>query len=108
MFDDDDGGPFVQEALEHLEQGLDVQGMEADGWFIKDKDRISLAFSQFTGQFQPLCLSAGKAGSVFAQSQVAQTRSWSAWSRLDTRGRSRQASRAWDTLQFISSVSEQA
>ena len=72
MFDDNDRSSLIQEALEHLEQGLDVQRMEADGGFIKDKDGISLAFSQFTGQFQPLGLPAGKAGGVFAQAQVAQ------------------------------------
>ena len=73
MFDDDDRSSLIQETLENLEQGLDVQGMETDGGFIKDKDRISLAFSQFTGQLQTLGLPAGKSGSGFSQGQVAQS-----------------------------------
>ena len=59
VLDDEDRGPVLDQGLEHPHQRPHVQGVEADGGFVKDKDRVPLAPAHFTGQLQPLGLSAG-------------------------------------------------
>ncbi len=70
MFDNNDSSAVIDQAPEHMQQRLYIQRVQTDGRFIKYKYRIRLPSAHFSGQLQPLCFPAGKAGSFFSQSQA--------------------------------------
>ena len=72
MFNDDDGGAVFDEGLKNTEQVLDIKRVEADGRFIKYKNRIRLGFAHFAGTFEALGFAAGKSGRFFAESELAE------------------------------------
>lgn len=72
MFNDDDGGAVFDEGLKNTEQVLDIKRVEADGRFIKYKNRIRLGFAHFAGKFEALGFATGKSGRFFAEGEVAE------------------------------------
>ena len=65
---------MIQERLKDTQQNPHIQRMQADGGFVKDKNRIGLCFSNFAGKLQSLCLAAGQSGRFFAKCQVAEAK----------------------------------
>ena len=73
MLDDNDRCAVVQQGLEHPQQYLHVQRVEADAGLIENEHRVGLGAADLAGQLEALGLAAGEAGRLFAQRQVAQT-----------------------------------
>ncbi len=63
---------MVDEALEHLQQDLNVQRVQADARFIEDKQRPALRLAHVAGQAQALGLAAGQRRGALAEVQVTQ------------------------------------
>ena len=63
---------MLEQRLKHVKQRLHIQGVQADGRLVKDKNRVLLAASHFTGQFQPLGLASRQAGGGLPQSEIPQ------------------------------------
>ena len=59
MLDDHDARSIVHERAEDVKQRADIQRMQADRRFVKDKQCIRLSAAHLAGQLQPLCLTAG-------------------------------------------------
>ena len=66
MFDDHNGCTVFHKGLEYLKKRLYIQRMKTDGRLIKDKQRVILQLAHFTGQFQTLGLTTGKAWGFFS------------------------------------------
>ena len=62
MFNNNNGRSVIQKRLKDTQQNLHIQRMQADGGFVKDKNRIGLCFANFAGKLQPLRLAAGQSG----------------------------------------------
>ena len=73
VFDDNDRCAVVQQGLEHPQQHLHVQRVEADAGLIENEHRVGLGAADLAGQLEALGLAAGEAGRLFAQRQVSQT-----------------------------------
>ena len=73
VFDDDDSGSVGDELAEDAEERLDVQGVESDGGFVEDEERVVLGASHFAGELESLRLSAGEARRGFSEGEVSQT-----------------------------------
>ena len=73
MLDHDDRVPRVGQAMEHVQQLLNVGKVQAGGRLVQDVDRVAGGDAgQFLGQFHPLRLAAGECGRALAQFDVAQ------------------------------------
>ena len=71
MLNDHHGGTVPDQLLEHTQQGLYIQRMQADGWFIEHEHTVCLPLAHLAGKLQPLGFAAGKAGCLLAKGQVA-------------------------------------
>ncbi len=73
MFDHNDSIAQIHQALEHVEQPLDVFEVQPGGRLIQDVERAAgLALAQFARQLDALRFAAGKRGGRLAQVNVAQ------------------------------------
>lgn len=72
VLDDDEGGAAVEERLEDVEQGADVEGVEADRGLVEDEEGIGLGAAHFLGELQALGFAAGEVGGGFPKGEVAQ------------------------------------
>ena len=73
VLDDNHSGSKRDESLKNTEQHLCVERVQPDGGFIKDEYAVLLPSSHFGGEFQTLCLTAGKRGSGLTEGNVPQT-----------------------------------
>ena len=64
---------MINEGLENMEKRPHILRMQPDGRFIKDEYGITLSFSHFTGQFQPLGLAAGESRRFLPQCEVSKS-----------------------------------
>ena len=84
VLDDDDGVAFIDEAVEDVDEALDVFEVEADGGFF-DEVEVTLAeggvvegglgaaaFGEFGDEFDTLGLAAGEGGAGLAELEVAE------------------------------------
>ena len=71
MLNDHHGGTVPDQLLEHTQQGLYIQRMQADGGFIEHEHTVCLPLAHLAGKLQPLGFAAGKAGCLLAKGQVA-------------------------------------
>lgn len=74
MFDNNQCCPMINEGLENMEKRPHILRMQPDGRFIEDEYGITLPFSHFTGQFQPLCLAAGETRRFLPQGEVSKSK----------------------------------
>ena len=72
VVDDDDGGPGLEQPVEHADQGGHVERMQAGGRLVEDVQHALLAAAQPGCDPQPLRLAAGQRRGGLAESQVAQ------------------------------------
>ena len=68
VLDDDDGVAVVAEAVQNIEQLLDVVEMEPRGGLVQDVERpAGVAFAELAAELDPLGLAAGERGGALAQ-----------------------------------------
>jgi peptide chain release factor 3 len=73
VLDDDDGVAVVAQAVQHLEQHLDVLEVQAGGRLVEDVERAAgVALGQFQRQLDALRLAAGQRGGALAELDVAE------------------------------------
>ena len=71
MLNHKNGGAVLHQPVKNRQQGADIQRMQADGRFIKHKNRPCLLPAHFRRQLQPLSLTAGQAGRFFSKGKIA-------------------------------------
>ena len=72
MLDHDDRGALGNQAVEHSQQHLHVERMQADRGFIEHEDGIVLHAAHLARELQALCLAARERRRGLAERQVAQ------------------------------------
>ena len=72
MLDHHHGGPVGRQGLEHPQQGLHVQRVQADGGLVEYKDGVVLGAAHLAGQLEALGFPAREARGLLAEGQVAQ------------------------------------
>ena len=105
VFDDDDGVAVLHQAVEDLEELLDVRQVQAGGGLIQDVEGAAGGpFAQFPGELEALGLAAGEGGGRLAQLDVAQAHVGQGLQFIPQGRHCPESSRAWSTVRSRTSA----